>query len=572
MASVIIENFRYGLDTRRSNLTSVLGVLTTLRNAHVNQGGEIEKRKSFVGTDITPTPASGVVSTFGMEALRDSIVIFGGEANADAANWPPAGFTYQRLYRNPAADADAAVCLVAVTPNYCANCEGWATASKATGVVFSTVFNNKAFVLATMDDGTICAFYDGAPVTDINLYGYVLPSMTGSRIKFFCELAKAINSTGGDYTADLLADPTANNAGIKIQSRAGRQFSTEFVGTGSLCGGSITQTLISGTLPDDPGIIATGSFFIIDGVQGTGNQITNIKVGTTELLSVPIDFTTDVATTAALVVANINREPGTGYNAVNKDGKILVNADAVGTSDNGKDIAVTVAGKVLIGRCEITFSGTGFTVEYVKVDGTNVLSSTLVFASPTTLSAFVTTMQDNINAGTATHGYVSIARGNTLKLSKKVSSSADGGGTGFLPVSVRQTTAPGGTGNADPGTVPALRADVTAIRLPLPLYQSPTTGLGSILNNGFSENITLLASGGYPPYYYRWVVHGAFASSLIVEKPTEDTTRVQIPAALAPAVETIQSFLGGLRSTKLYGEVTDSENNVARSVDVVFYG
>lgn len=69
MKTIVLENFRYGLDTRRSAISSSLGTLTTLENAFVNQGAEIESRKSFVklGTlahnayDLVATP-SGLVS------------------------------------------------------------------------------------------------------------------------------------------------------------------------------------------------------------------------------------------------------------------------------------------------------------------------------------------------------------------------------------------------------------------------------------------------------------------------------------------------------------------------------
>lgn len=50
-----IESFKYGIDTRRSVLTSQVGTLVTCENGFINQGGEIEKRKKFddpgYGTD-----------------------------------------------------------------------------------------------------------------------------------------------------------------------------------------------------------------------------------------------------------------------------------------------------------------------------------------------------------------------------------------------------------------------------------------------------------------------------------------------------------------------------------------
>ena len=51
MPYYVIENFARGVDTRRSAETTQPGALRLLRNAFVNEGGEIEKRKAFVKDD-----------------------------------------------------------------------------------------------------------------------------------------------------------------------------------------------------------------------------------------------------------------------------------------------------------------------------------------------------------------------------------------------------------------------------------------------------------------------------------------------------------------------------------------
>ncbi len=48
MAYYIIESFNSGLDLRRSREVAAIGSLRVLRNAFINSGGEIEKRKAFV--------------------------------------------------------------------------------------------------------------------------------------------------------------------------------------------------------------------------------------------------------------------------------------------------------------------------------------------------------------------------------------------------------------------------------------------------------------------------------------------------------------------------------------------
>lgn len=51
MPYFVISNFSNGVDKRRSPETAASGSLRTLRNAFINEGGEIEKRKAFVRQD-----------------------------------------------------------------------------------------------------------------------------------------------------------------------------------------------------------------------------------------------------------------------------------------------------------------------------------------------------------------------------------------------------------------------------------------------------------------------------------------------------------------------------------------
>lgn len=65
-----LRNFSGGLDARKFKLSNPEGTLTALLNAHVNQGGELEKRKAFL--DI-PLPSQ----TFGSQETQDTVVVFG---------------------------------------------------------------------------------------------------------------------------------------------------------------------------------------------------------------------------------------------------------------------------------------------------------------------------------------------------------------------------------------------------------------------------------------------------------------------------------------------------------------
>src|SRR3546814_16270182 len=86
---LLIEDFRLGLDRRRSRETGVPGSLWTLVNAHMTRGGEIERMKKPVPAYTLPP------GTFGMAPHR--LTVFGSAASRAV----PEGVTSQRL-RHPA--------------------------------------------------------------------------------------------------------------------------------------------------------------------------------------------------------------------------------------------------------------------------------------------------------------------------------------------------------------------------------------------------------------------------------------------------------------------------------------
>lgn len=135
MPYIVVENFKGGLDTRRHKLSSAPGTLTSLVNAHVTRGGEIEKRKAF---QLTYTLPAG---TFGLETSSGSVYVFG---SLDLASQMPAGVIYQRL----------------VSP------DGAGVAM--TDVVYSTVYGGKPFVIAMYENGKKYPFWDGSFIKDFS--------------------------------------------------------------------------------------------------------------------------------------------------------------------------------------------------------------------------------------------------------------------------------------------------------------------------------------------------------------------------------------------------------------------
>lgn len=176
MESFVISNFKFGLDTRRSELTSQPGTAMTLENGHVNSGGEIEKRKALV-TD--PTSLAG---TFGIEATSAGLVVFGSQPDALPL---PAGVVYQRC-RHPA--------FIPAGPF---------PEPVMTAVLASCNFNGKAFVIARFDNGSIVLFYDGVAVSQ-SIDGTVEEHQAGvtSQSAYLWQMINAIEGWTAVYNGD----------------------------------------------------------------------------------------------------------------------------------------------------------------------------------------------------------------------------------------------------------------------------------------------------------------------------------------------------------------------------------
>lgn len=69
MPYFLVEDFKAGLDVRKSILTAPAGTLTRLVNAAITPGGEIEKRRAF-------KKVANLAGTFGLAAIGNKVVAF----------------------------------------------------------------------------------------------------------------------------------------------------------------------------------------------------------------------------------------------------------------------------------------------------------------------------------------------------------------------------------------------------------------------------------------------------------------------------------------------------------------
>jgi len=339
MASKKFDTFPYGLDTRRSVLTSQPGTLAVLNNCHVNQGAEIEKKKAFVPLALLP-------GTFGLEAVANSLVVFGslylsgpsflrsrvniggvmyaqitfdsGAVGAATGFLPPVGsfvtvtglggtgynlvnavitnaingpndgllgrpgttiyYLSPGLAENITTDTGGTIAIspsTQLTVPVAYQQLLAPTGAAMASVIYSTVFGGKTFVIAAFADGSLYAFYDTNLVTDF-VAGVNDIDFT-SPTTIAAGLVALINQTAG-YTA------VQNGASFTVTASAGNNYTPSIVTKTNA--GTITSILTSTAVAPFGQTGASGSFQIVAGQSGyavdtlVGNN-TNITAGNT---------------------------------------------------------------------------------------------------------------------------------------------------------------------------------------------------------------------------------------------------------------------------------------------------
>ena len=503
-----IANFKYGLDARRSILSTVPGALTKLENAHITQGGEIEKRKSFVSFTMPS-------DTFGLQAVSGGLLTFGSIATPGAfpVSIGTVQVNYQRLQH----------------PN---------GTTAMSSVVSSTVFDGLAFVIAEFTDGKRYPYYNGSLVTDFT--DILRLAHLSTNALFAAHIAGVINAKATGFTATQQANP--NDFKVDIQGAAGTDFevsvSEETVGNGTL---SVATTVNPINGSDET--LAVGSFRIMAGSEAAQNVLT-VKVvspaaAETTLTNGPsaVPWNNTDEQTALDVANNIAAFSGTSGFTASAVGDRVIITPVAGQGDARNDYVVKVeaAGNVCIGNSFIELNGTGFTVFALMVNGTQLLSANWVtpdeppvpvpsvatFRSANeALSAFVARMALDINdqygnppaagggteygtinsgAGTTAHGYIAFASGNRLQISKKITRSDDLEEAVACYIKPTQDNSGGGNGGND-GEPPQLfkavvPSNVSAIYTPSGSRPSGRTA---------TDIVACQAENGVLPFTFLW--------------------------------------------------------------------
>lgn len=368
MPYILVTDFKQGLDRRRMAVASPPGTLQQAKNAHINRGGEVEKSKAW------PLKYALPADTFGLEATASSLYVFGSVAPPVM----PSGVLYQRL-QHP---------------------DGLAM----TALISSEIFGGKIYAIAEFTGGQRFHFYDGALVGD--WYEGVVRSTMVNMAGVATHLASLVDAHSAYAAASTALD-------IDITGPAGRDVE---VSVAAVNGGSVTDQSISVVETTD-GLSAIaetraiGAFTIYGGSVSAGvNEVQDITVNGVSIISgVDIDYTVSNEVTAQAIADAINSHTSTpDYSAAANGATVTISAGiGTGATPNGHVVEVTVGGNIILctGSFEITdgTSGAGNQVTSVSVNGSNITTAAVLWATSHSNTAAL--VVSNINANSGVSGY-----------------------------------------------------------------------------------------------------------------------------------------------------------------------
>jgi hypothetical protein len=457
---VIIEDFRLGLDRRKSILTAAAGSLWVLRNAHITAGGEIHKRKAFVPDKTLPAG-----QTKGLAVLAEGIFVFGHAATPGGV---PAGVTYQRL-QHPTGEA-------------------------LSKVLDYDVFDGKIYVTAQFADGSVFHFYDGARVVD----WYDGSARAAFAVRGGPNAGGVRPSTSFNVTAGTAGAGTGATTSFQITggtAGAGNQITSVTVGGVNILGAPVlwttsnnnTATLVAAQInsfasnPEFAAVASTNTVTItgpigtaqngvvpVVTVGGTAtasapaalsggalpNQITSITVNSVDILGTPVLWTTSNNNTAALVAARINAHTSSPDYTATSTGATVTILGPIGSGSNGFVPAITANNVTTSTPAAFAGGVATATISSITVAGVQILNTTISWA--TNDEATATAIAAQINSFVSSPEYVASAAGDTVTIAANTPGVAANGrsyavvSAGDVAVSPASGTLEGG---ADPGGV-----------------------------------------------------------------------------------------------------------------------
>jgi len=318
------------------NVTSTPGTLTTLTNAHITRGGEIEKRPAFVL--LTDLPAN----TIGLAAAGGQIYVFGTEpaSNVTFAAGTPSNVTYQELVTDQ-------------------------ILSKVLSVDF---YNGKVYCAVQFTDGPIVHFYDGQQVQDWydgrerGIFTVTGGTLGGSAATMSFQVTQGTNNPGDNVrvmrinNVDIISSPVAHTGNNSTTS-------SNLVTAINTGGSGYTAVLVGATVivtaptvgieyngyhmtAELGGSVRIGVMYPGPMSGGGDNAVTDVTVGGVSIIGSQVNWNTSHNATAEAIAEAINSHSSTpNYEAISNGPKVIIIRETPGNFPSAV-IVVTSTGDV----------------------------------------------------------------------------------------------------------------------------------------------------------------------------------------------------------------------------------
>lgn len=435
MATLILEDFKIGLDRRRMNETSLPGSLVVCENAHITRGGEIEKAEALIRFCDLPA------NTYGLKAVGAGYMVFGSDNITPTVLKSNPPVRYQRLFDAGGAHAygsfsisgqtvgdtftfikAGAVDLLPGTNTCPASVATWPAQIVAAIAGFSGTSGFTAVLV-----GSTITVYAVAIGTTANGFTWTHTKTGTVTVGSVVNFAGGAAATNPSMIEALSVDLFDGLPYVAADFSDGviRHFYNGTKVADQLSGKARAKFSLSANPASVSSVRAMGSFILLDPADGC--TITSITVGAVQLLTGTVTFVaaSDEGGFISKVVDAINENSNqSGFTAsIQADRKVIITAEIPGSSLNGSVVAVSTTGTISIQSPTPLAGGanakqiTSITINAVEIMPTDVDYD----ESNQATSAAVASA---INDYSTTSGYQAFAYGSTVLIRK----TADGAG------------------------------------------------------------------------------------------------------------------------------------------------
>lgn len=331
MPYISINNFKFGLDTRRSQLSAAPGSLIQGLDGHITEGGSFEIRKAFSQVGAVKLPAN----TFGFERVSGGVVVFGSAAVGGLTL--PAGVTYVQC----AHPTDTNKAMTAVLCSCCFGGQAFCIAKFGTEVYWY------------LDGDVILASIAGQALTYYNGAASVVQTIAMMVTQLYNNLSSQAFKDEGIFVENL------SNTGFNVYTSYGVSWQP-FVQVSTANSGKITTSLLSTSTEPVHGSSADAQITLYAGSSGSLSVFNCVAGSTTYkmLSSAAVTYATSINNTAALISSAINsqasRANGLAPTASSSTNNVIVSA---GISLPSNYLQLKVTGDLCFENMALDFSG-----------------------------------------------------------------------------------------------------------------------------------------------------------------------------------------------------------------------